>query len=202
MLCCASIAQTDWREHREKNGLRRQAVSGLVWVSRALVHASNQRPFRNDIAEKDHDRLIEIQKANEQGEILDPADFPRVIFGAPHALDKDYNLPDLFAAYGYWVVSRAAVDVLQQFDLGQAQFVPVPVLKNDLQTPVGGEWFCINFGNAKNTIIPEKSEKLRPWPQNRFKLPATIADNQLAVSSEALWSPDIWVDPRLRGACS
>ncbi|HXC74525.1 MAG TPA: DUF1629 domain-containing protein [Sphingomicrobium sp.] len=175
-------------------------MTGMVWVSRAMVHASNQRPFRNDVAERDHARLIEIKQANERGEVMAPEDFPTVIFGAPHAVEKDYGVPDLFAAYGFWIVSQAVVDVLRQFDLGQAQIRPVPVLRDDRSTPIGGDWSCINFGNAKRAVLPEQSEKIRLGPQNRYNLPATIADNQLAVSAEALAPPDIWVDPQLWAA--
>lgn len=69
-------------------------MTGIVWISRALVHPTNQRPFRNDVAERDHDRLIEIKQANERGEVLNPDQFPTVIFGAPHALERDYQVPD------------------------------------------------------------------------------------------------------------
>lgn len=165
-----------------------------------MVHATNQRPFRNDVAEADHDRLIQIKQANERGELLAPSDFPKEIFGAPHALERHYQVPDLFAAYGYWVVSKPAADVLRQFDLGQAQLRPVPVLKSDRRTPIGGNWYCLNFGNSKRIIIPEQSEKIDPGPQNRYTVRATLGDDQLAVSTEALQPPDIWVDPQLWNA--
>jgi len=169
----------------------------MVWVSRAMVHPSNQRPFRNDIAERDHDRLLEIGRANGRGERLGPEDFPKLIFAAPHARERDYRVPDLFFAYGFWIVSEPVTNVLGQFDLGQAQLVPVPVLMKDRQTPIGGEWSCISFGNARHLVVPEKSEKIRMGPQNRYNLPATTADDQVAVSAEALQPPDIWVDPQL-----
>ena len=169
----------------------------LVWVSRAMKHASNQRPFRNDVAERDHDRLLEIGRANNLGEKLAPSDFPQEIFGQPYAREKDYRLPDLFHAYGYWVVSQVAADVLRQFDLGQSGFYPVRVLRNDRQTPVEGGWFSINFGNAKSAVALEQSEKIRPGAQGRYIMPVTIADDQLAVSAAALDPPDIWVDPQL-----
>src|SRR5438270_12662824 len=110
----------------------------MVWVSRAMVHASNQRPFRNDMAERDHDRLIRIQDSNERGDVLRADDFPKAVFGAPHAKENDFQVPDLFAAYGYWIVSECAANVFRQFDLGRAQLVPVPVLKNDRVTPIDG----------------------------------------------------------------
>jgi hypothetical protein len=172
----------------------------FVWISRAMVHASNQRPFRNDVAELDHDRLIEIKQANERGELLAPNDFPKVIFGAPHAKEKDYQVPDLFAAYGYWLLSETATDVLRQFDLGQTQLISVPVLESDRRTPIGGNWFCINFANARRLLVPEESEHIRMGPQNRYNLPATTKDNQVAVSADALEPPDIWVDPEFWGA--
>lgn len=172
-------------------------MSDVVWVSRALVHPTNQRPFRNDVAERDHDRLIQVKQANERGELLGPNDFPKEIFGATHALERHYQVPDLFAAYGYWMVSEAAAEVLRQFDLGQAQLRPVPVLKKDHCTPIGGNWFCLNFGNARRIILPEQSEKVRAGPQGRYNISVTLADNQLAVSADALMPPDIWVDPQL-----
>ena len=169
----------------------------IAWVSRAMKHASNQRPFRHDVAERDHDRLLEIGRANRLGERLAAEDFPKMIFGAPLAEEKDYRVPDLFYAYGFWIVSEAAANVLRQFDLGRAQLVSVPVLKNDHRTPIGGNWFCINFGNAKAGVVPDQSEKIRMGAQDRYILPVTIKDNQLAVSAEALQGPDIWVDPQL-----
>jgi hypothetical protein len=172
----------------------------LVWVSRAMVHASNQRPFRNDVAELDHDRLIEIKQRNERGEALASDEFPKVIFGASHAEEKDYRVPHLFAAYGYWVLSEVAANVLREFDLGHAQLISVPVLKSDRKTPVGGDWFCINFANARRALVPEQSEHIRKGPQNRYNLPATTKDNQVVVSAEALQPPDIWVDPEFWAA--
>jgi hypothetical protein len=55
----------------------------------------------------------------------------------------------------------------------------------------------LNFGNAKSTVIPDKSQAIRPGPQNRYNLPATTKDDDVAVSAEALQLPDIWVDPQL-----
>jgi len=126
-----------------------------------------------------------------------PEDFPKVIFGAPHAVESNYHVPDLFFGYGFWLVSETAANVMRQFDLGGAQLVPVQVLKKDRQTPIGGEWLCLNFGNAKSAVIPDKSAKIRMGPQNRYNLPATVKDDDVAVSAAALEPPDIWVDPQL-----
>src|SRR5262245_49967645 len=109
----------------------------IVWISRAIGHGSNLRPFRNDVGERDHQRLVEIDAVIERGENLVWAAFPTQIFCSPDASEKDYQLPDLFKGYGYWVVSEAAAEVLRQFDLGQGHLHPVKVLRRDRQTSVG-----------------------------------------------------------------
>lgn len=99
-------------------------MSDIVWVSRAMEHASNQRPLRNDVGEHDHARLVEIQKRIERGDRLEPSDFPNAIFGELYAKEKDYLLPNLFFGYGYWVVSKAAADVRVSSTLAKGVFFP------------------------------------------------------------------------------
>ena len=123
--------------------------------------------------------------------------FPQIIYGAPNAKEKDYRLPHLFFAGSYWAISEAAANVLWQFQLGDCSLYPVEVFKHDRLTRVEGQWFCINFGNSKRAVIPEKSQRLEPGPQGRYDVPVTLADGQLAVSEGALRPPDIWVDPQL-----
>jgi hypothetical protein len=172
-------------------------MSEMVWVSRAIGHASNLRPFRNDVGERDHVRLVEIQKRIERGEPLDASAFPTEIFGAPDARQKDYALPDFFFGYGYWIVSSAAAAVLRAFDLGHGELRPVRVLESDRRTPVGGEWFCLNFGNRKHALAPQQSQNIRQRAQGLYKASAVLRDNDLAVSRAALEGPDLWVDEQM-----
>src|SRR5262245_24681542 len=124
------MAKDLWDVKRSSTACTVSSVMGeMVWVSQAPGHGSNLRPFRNDVGERDHDRLVEIQKRSERGEPLASADFPAEIFGAPDAKEKDYRLPDLFFGYGYWIVSSAAADVLKTFDLGRGELRPVRVLE-------------------------------------------------------------------------
>jgi hypothetical protein len=46
------------------------------------------------------------------------------------------ELPDIFCAGTVWAISKAAADVLRQFDLGGGGLYPVKVFKKDQQTPV------------------------------------------------------------------
>ena len=48
----------------------------------AVLEAVKKITIRNDVAERDHDRLIQIKQANERGELLGLDDFPKQIFGA------------------------------------------------------------------------------------------------------------------------
>lgn len=157
-------------------------MSSTVWISTAMGHASNQRPFRNDSGEIDKDHLIEVEKLIETGEPLASIDFPTEIFGAPNAKETAYRLPDLWHGFGYWVVSARAANVLRTFDLGKGDLFPVKVLKKDRQTSVGGEWFCINFGSRKRTLVPESSRTIRQRAQGRYRAIGMLSDNDIVVS--------------------
>jgi len=162
-----------------------------------MKHATNLRPITSEITENDIHRSIEISTLNQVGVPLDSSHFPDKVFGARHSLERHYQLPDLFRAGSFWVVSDAAADVLRHFDLGRGAFYPVRVLKKDRATPIRNGWFCINFGNARPLVIMEQSPALRPGPQGRYTFSPTLADDDLVVSAEALQPPDIWVDPQL-----
>jgi hypothetical protein len=150
----------------------------------------------------DHARACRVR--NDAGDSLDQSCFPEEIFGAPDAREGHYRLPDIFFAGSFWAVSKAAADVLRQFDLGGGGLYPVKVLKKDRQTPVGGEWFCINFGNRKAAIAVPESTSLRDRyirPKEKGWFPkATIKDGDIAVSKTACSGPDIWIDPQVGDA--
>ena len=175
-------------------------MSDTIWISTAPGHASNMRPLRNDVAEADSERLQAIVKRREAGEPLGRDELPSAIFGAPHAQEKDFRLPDLFYGYGYWIVSSEAADVLRQFDLGRGGLYPVEVLKSDRQTAVEGEWFCLDFGNRKEALLPEQSARLKTFPVDRWAPPFVTKDGMVAVAHVATQGADIWVDPLLTDA--
>jgi hypothetical protein len=125
--------------------------------------------------------------------------FPAEIYGDPGANEADYRLADLFFAATVWVVSKAAADVLRQFDLGSGALYPVKVLKKDRQTPVGGEWFCINFGNRKEAFLLSESVPMRETfvrnGEKAWRLKSVLKDGDIAVNQAANSGPDIWIDP-------
>lgn len=175
-------------------------MSDTVWISVALGHASNQRPLRHSFSETDQrNEAIEAGKKNVAGDHLSPERFPSEIYGSPDAKESDYRLPDIFFAGSFWVVSKATADVLRQFDLGNGGLYPVQVLKKDHQTPVGGEWFCINFGNRKEALRVSESAPLNETyvrnGEKAWRPKAVLRDGDIAVSQIANAGPDIWIDP-------
>jgi len=173
-------------------------MSETVWISAAPGHPSNLRPFRHDIDERDPELSAPLADRVEFAEAIAADELPKVIFGAPDAEEKDYRLPDLFYAYGVWVVSSAAAAVLRQADLGESPLAPVAVLKRDKTTPVGGEWFCFSIANCKDALIPGESRNMRErYIRNGRKgwfLRADAKDEDVAVSTAALAGPDVWRD--------
>ena len=173
-------------------------MSNAVWLSLAMADARRLRPFTNDLA-SDENRLIAIQRSNNAGEVLNKDDFPEAIWGSKERGATTFKtLPDLFYGYGYWVVSDRCADVLRGFDLGSGSLHPVKVFEKDKVTPIGDHgWFCWNFGNKKNVFLPDKSKNISPFSGNRWHPRATLGDNEIAVSPQALIGPDIWIDPLL-----
>ena len=175
-------------------------MSEIVWISTAMGHASNLRPLKHSFSNEDQRKdALEWARRNLDGDPLAIEFFPNEIWGISSAEEKDYKLPDIFFAGSYWVVSSAAADVMRQFDLGGGGFYPVKVFKKDHATPVGGEWFCINFGNRKSAIVPDESPKMRHrYIRNGEKgwfPPFVTKDGDVTVSSSSLSGPDIWIDP-------
>jgi hypothetical protein len=174
-------------------------MSGMVWYVDGLTYPGNKRPMTHSFSatEEQMEFARACRKKNDEGESLGPDCFPAEIFGVPMAEEKDYKLPNLFFAGSFWAVSKAAADVLRQFDLGGGGLFPVRVLKKYRVTPVDGEWFCIGFGNRKSALMPEVSQKVELFAQKRYRARATIGDNDITVSTVALSGPDIWIDSQM-----
>ena len=181
-------------------------MSNTIWISSAPANPTNLRPLRHSFSDDDQIKnAIAWGNQNMAGEPLKAECFPSEIYGAPHAKDSDYRLPNIFFAGSFWAVSKAAADVLRQFDLGAGGLYPVKVFKKDRQTPIGGEWFCINFGNRKEAVaVPESMSSLNDQyirPGVKGWIPKfAIDDGGIAVSKAACSGPDIWIDPQIGDA--
>lgn len=177
-------------------------MSDITWVSIAPGQAMNMRPFTNSFAGTDQAKEgMAWGEQNSAGAPLGPENFPREIYATPDAKESAYRLPDIFSDGNFWVVSKAAADVLARFNLGNGALYPVKVLEKDRETPIGSEWFCLNFGNTKDGVIVSQSVPMRetyiPGGKKAWRLKNVLADNDLVVSNTVIGGPDIWVDPQL-----
>ncbi|WP_428544033.1 hypothetical protein [Profundibacter sp.] len=175
-----------------------------VWVSDSMGDTRLIKAFTPANFEQAKDRLLQAMRLNEKGVALPADHFPKeMYFNYRDKKVKRIN-PGFFYGGGFHCVSAAFADVLRRFDLGKGALYPVELFQHDRETPVEGEYFCINFGNQKQAAVPEYSPKLmKPsYPQKEGEppwiLPAVLENNDITVTKSALEKPDLWVDPQIR----
>jgi hypothetical protein len=176
-------------------------MSDIVWASNAMINPAMLRALSHSFSgDSEIEFAIGCRRRNDAGESLGPECFPREVY-VSHDSDRNYeNLPELFFAGSYWVVSGEVADIMRRFDLGQGNLYPTKVFRKDRKTLIGDRWFCLNFGNVKRAY-QGGGENQMPWvpePPIRHSAPLILMDNRLTVSSEAFAGPDIWVDPQIR----
>ena len=175
-------------------------MSDHVWVSDAWNDSALILFVQTDISVSHVDKSVEGLELNKAGKPV-PADLcPTKIWGdeaAPHF----ETMPHLFLAMGQWIVSAKAADVLRRFDLGGGALYPVSggVYQKDGVTAVPGTYYCWTFGNAKRAFDETASVNMEEpvvsglW----WTMPWNIADDDVAVTSEALQGPAVWLDAGL-----
>jgi hypothetical protein len=106
---------------------------------------------------------------------------------------------DIFSV-GFFVVRGKLANALARFDLGEGGLIPFPVYRADLATPYPGEFFLLNFGCIKNTVLPEqcgdatkflvrKATGVQVWHLNDLK-----PESEVVVSPSALGGCDLWFE--------
>ena len=173
----------------------------IVWVSAAPMGGYINKAFDADVFEENQTAAIAIMKQNNAGVSLVADQFPKKMYGMYP--DKHYKkLPDLCTAGGFWTVSAATAEVLQQFDLGDGGLYPVELFQHNRTKRIEGEYFCWNFGNVKKSYLPDDSNNMRyPFGSDmRCILSLARKDGDVALSSEALNPPDVWVEQNIESA--
>lgn len=108
---------------------------------------------------------------------------------------------DIFAVGGFFAVKGKLAEVLSRFDIGSGGLIPFPIYKADLVTPYEGEFFLLNFGAQKNSILTEQSRNVVKFAVNRttgmqlWEVNSWIEDGDVALSPAALEGPDLWFEP-------
>lgn len=167
-----------------------------VWVSRIMCDTTLIKSFEANLYFTDQDAYLDAYKRNLRGEPL-PADrFPKEIYGK-YPDKRMKNLPDVFLGAA-WIVSAEVATVLQQFNLGRTSLYPTRLFQHDRKTPVAGNYFCLNFGEVKSALVPEKSPATRQHPHAiRPSLAPGVQDNEITVSETARIGVDMWISPDL-----
>lgn len=181
------------------------SVESDVWVSQAMTDPGLVKGFIPITDSADPERAVDAARRNETGQPL-PADrFPARFFEGSQRPDEDSGpepLPDLFNAGDFWVVSAALAQVLRGAELGRTSLYPTQLLREDRATPIDAEYFCLNFGEARDAFDAGRSPKVQPSQEKGadWLLPDALDDGDIALTPEALDGPDLWVDPGLGNA--
>lgn len=175
-------------------------MSDHVWISRAISDTSNYRALTNDLAENAKDQAIESDRRNEAGEALGAEHFPTRLWPTDEMPDRGQPLGDLFFASSVWVVSGRCAQVLRRFDLGDGHLYPVTLLAKDRSTALEKEFFCLNFGNRTQALLPDKSLNIRKTFNDYYRLRGVHNDDDIKLSASAVSDADIWIDPLLAGS--
>ena len=110
------------------------------------------------------------------------------------------KIQEISWAGGFLFVRGKLAEILSRFDLGEGGLVPFPIHKADLETPYPGEFFLLNFGARKNSLLPEKCEDAHKFVVEKatgkqlWKINYLKADAQVAMSQAALDGPDLWFE--------
>ena len=106
----------------------------------------------------------------------------------------------IFMAGPFYAVKKDLAEVFSRFDLGDGGLYPLTVYEADLETPYPGEYFLLNFGARKNTLLPEQSRNVVKFVVDKdtgiqiWKVNAWAEEGDVALSSAALEGADLWVD--------
>jgi hypothetical protein len=144
------------------------------------------------------DEIQEASKRHIQGFALERAGFPE----AEAIFDETRfkRIKDIFMVGPFYAVKGQLASVLSRFDLGDGGLVPLTIYRNDLVTPVDGEFFFLNFGARKNTILPEQSQNVVKFAVERatgvqhWKVNSWSVDGDVKLSSAALAGADLWAE--------
>jgi hypothetical protein len=197
-------AHEEWRE--EKQGAptmpdnQDEVAHKTVWVSEAMRDSTLIKGFQSEPPLREQKSALEAIGRATHGDPLppDPDHYPKELF-YKYPSEHLPRQPDIFNAGGIWTVSAAFADVLRQFNLGSTALYPVRLLQHDRKTPIDGDYFCLAFGESKDTFLPEDSPKAKTmyFNKDRWKLSLDPHDDDLALNASATNGVDLWLEPKV-----
>jgi hypothetical protein len=144
---------------------------------------------------------FELVQKNDQGFALDRTCFPEAL--AVWDRERFAGLGDFFWANGFAVVKGRLAETLHRFDLGEGGLLPLRIFQEDLTTPEPGEFFFVNFGARKDSLVAEQSKALKKLYVDRatgrqvWSVSLRLEDGDIALTSAALEGADLWNEERI-----
>ena len=186
-----------------------------IWISTAfknpryyfnhMLTMPNDEPGANATDAQDEE-IIRVEKKYKLGEPLTAEEAP-LKYCARYRDAKIKKVPDFIYCYGFFVVSRAFVEVLKAFDLGAGGAHPIQIFQWDRKTSfVDGSYYMLYFGAVKSAFNLEASNPAKlvqygPGAGNRWSPQNPIEDMDVALDVEAATTgSDLWMDSQVTEA--
>jgi hypothetical protein len=175
-----------------------------IWNTTFTDHSVNLRSVDYKIPNSTLDRRVEGARGFKypDGKSL-PIDLvPDYIFFKYPDSKEDYKAktPDLvMITNGLLVISEKFRDLLAGFDIGTTLIHEVPLYEFDQKTRRPGRWFILHITANKKTVIPEKSENVKPDLSGCTWSSRIAQEDVLAVHADSAEGADLWIDANFRG---
>ncbi|MFT6943435.1 MAG: hypothetical protein ACJAUW_000004 [Yoonia sp.] len=180
-------------------------MSEYVWMCNPHMNLRNSRGFwpglfTDEVPNKFFASQGEIMTKMLAGQPFEAEELPTKFF---HYMKPKFkqSLPQVFHST-YVFVNEKAADIFRAHHLGGGGLYPITLYENDKITEIPANICIVNYGNAKDTVILEKSKSIEPFAAvegtYRTSLPEP-EDDDIVVSADSLEGPDIWVDPKMYG---
>ncbi len=168
-------------------------LDGTIWASPMLVKDELFKPFKTDLLEAESKDLRETIIQNRRGVPMPAERFPKMNFW--NKPNKRRPMPGHVMRNDFIIMSSKCADVLRGFDLGKTSLYPTQIMEIDRVTPVPGSYFCIGFGETKESIIIDKSD-VRFWAEKYWA--SHFRDDGFKVRASAREGVDLWIDSQVR----
>lgn len=193
---------------------RATSDAGVVWLS-DLDTIGHFSFYKSGDPAGSKSSLYTCAILNFQGDVVPPRFIPKTVrpldpeAGEIDPTDHEYlegaTLKEVTLIRDqFLLVGPKVAAVLSQFDLGAGGLHPIEVLDINGALVRDDTYFFWNFGNKRNTFLPEESEGLRKSTRAReqgenavYFMPVIPAEDSIALSRDALTGPDVWREQHL-----
>lgn len=173
---------------------------GMKQGSRTKFYGHNWSPASLELPLSSSEILANSNR-HVQGFALDRLKFPEA--EAVWDEKRFKKIKDIFMVGPFYAVKGKLAEVLARFDLGSGGLIPFTIYKADLETPYPGEFFLLNFGCHKSTVLPVQSRNVVKFSVHhetgfqKWEVNSWAEEGDVVVSPAVLDGPDLWFDPAI-----